>query len=176
MVFRTTPIAGAFVVELEPRQDDRGFFARSFCPNEFDRQGISFKIAQCNLAYTKKAGIVRGLHYHDSMTREQKLVRCVVGEVLDVIIDMRPDSSTRHQVFSTTLSPRNRLAVFIPAGVAHGYQTLTDETEFFYMTDDFYTPGHEKGVRYNDPALNITWPLPPHGVTERDQIWPLVNS
>ena len=176
MVFKPTNIVGAYVVELQPREDERGSFARSFCLREFEAQGIPFTVAQCNLARTKYAGTVRGLHYHDSMTREGKLVRCLAGAVLDVIIDMRGDSPSRHQVFQTTLDPINRLSLFVPAGVAHGYQALLDNTEFFYMTDDFYSPGHEKGVRFNDPALGINWPLPARDITERDRQWPLVAS
>lgn len=175
MKFTPTPIAGSFVVELEPREDDRGSFARSFCLREFQKVGITLSVVQCNLAKTKKAGTVRGLHYVPPHA-EQKLVRCIAGAVYDVIIDVRPDSPTLHRVFAIELNPQNRLSLLVPGGVAHGYQTLRDDTEFFYMTDEYYSPGAERGVRYNDPALGINWPLPPTGITERDSSWPDVRG
>lgn len=175
MIFKSTTIAGAFVIELEPKEDDRGSFARSFCRREFAAQGIEFSVAQCNLARSFRSGIVRGLHYQEPPAAERKLVRCVAGEVFDVIVDMRPDSSTYRAVFHLLLNPVNRSSLFIPAGVAHGYQVLADNTEFLYMTDEFYSPGHEKGVRYSDPYLSIPWPLPVRQVTDRDQAWPLLT-
>ncbi|MFT3781752.1 MAG: dTDP-4-dehydrorhamnose 3,5-epimerase family protein [Nibricoccus sp.] len=175
MIFRPTTIAGAFTVELEPRTDDRGSFARAFCLREFKAAGIEFSVAQCNLARTKHAGTVRGLHYVPP-DKEQKFVRCVAGGVYDVMIDMRPGSPTLHKVFQVELSSANRLALFVPGGVAHGYQTLADETEFLYMTDEFYVPGMEQGVCYNDPALGVQWPLPPANVAPRDTEWPHVKT
>lgn len=176
MIFETTPIAGAFVVKLEPKTDERGSFARAFCLREFASAGIQFSIAQCNLAQTKFRGTVRGLHYIAPPASEPKLVRCTAGEVLDVIIDMRIDSPTRHRVFHLTLNPSNRYSLFIPTGVAHGYQTQVDNTDFLYMAGDFYVPGLEMGVRFDDPALGIRWPLEPCNITERDRQWPLINS
>lgn len=173
MIFRPTPISGAFVVELDPRMDDRGSFARAFCLREFQAAGIEFSVAQCNLAQTKHAGTVRGLHFVPP-NKEQKLVRCISGAVLDVIIDVRPGSPTLHRVFQVELNPQNRLALFVPGGVAHGYQALISQTEFLYMTDEFYVPGSERGVRYDDPALGIDWPLPPAHVAPRDKEWPLL--
>ena len=175
MIFKSTPIAGAFVIELEPKEDDRGSFARSFCRREFQTHGIEFSVAQCNLARSFSPGIVRGLHYQEPPAAEQKLVRCVAGEVFDVIVDMRVDSATYRRVFHLRLNPNNRSSLFIPAGVAHGYQVMADNTEFLYMTDEFYSPGHEKGVRFSDPALAIPWPLAPRQVAERDQSWPLLE-
>jgi dTDP-4-dehydrorhamnose 3,5-epimerase len=173
--FRGTRISGAYVIELEPHVDDRGSFARAYCKREFDENGISFEIVQSNFAYTKDAGVIRGLHYQEPPMQERKLVRCISGAVLDVLVDMRPSSPSFRLTLETRLDARNRYALFIPAGVAHGYQTLDRNTEFFYMTDQFYAPGLEKGVRYSDPALSISWPLPPHGVTERDANWPLLS-
>ena len=174
MIFTPISIAGAYLVDLEPRVDARGSFARAFCQREFEAQGITFNVAQCNLARTLQAGVVRGLHYQEPPHDERKLVRCVAGAVYDVLVDMRPASPTYRAVFCTRLDAVNRQALFVPAGVAHGYQALEDNTEFLYMTDAFYVPGVEKGVRYSDPAIAVAWPLPPRDVAERDQQWPLL--
>jgi len=174
MLFTATPISGAFLIDLEPMTDSRGSFARAFCKREFAAQGIDLEIAQCNLARTSYAGVIRGLHYQERPAEEKKLVRCLSGAVLDALIDMRPESPTYRAVFSVRLDPENRKALFIPAGVAHGYQTLADNTEFFYMTDQFYSPSVERGVRYDDPRLGVEWPLPARDVTSRDREWPLL--
>ena len=174
MIFTPLSIAGAFLIDLEPRVDSRGSFARAFCKREFAAQGIVFDVVQCNFARTLHAGVVRGLHFQEKPADEQKLVRCVAGGVLDALVDMRSDSPTYRAVFYTQLDSVNRKALFIPAGVAHGYQTLVDDTEFFYMTDQFYSPGDEKGVRFSDPALGIPWPLQARDVADRDQLWPLL--
>lgn len=155
--------------------DSRGSFARAFCKREFAAQGIDLEIAQCNLARTSYAGVIRGLHYQERPAEEKKLVRCLSGAVLDALIDMRPESPTYRAVFSVRLDPENRKALFIPAGVAHGYQTLADNTEFFYMTDQFYSPSVERGVRYDDPRLGVEWPLPARDVTSRDREWPFLS-
>lgn len=173
MKFTPIDIEGAFLVELEPHVDERGSFARAFCRREFEEQGIEFQVLQANLARTNQAGVVRGLHYQDE--GEQKLVRCVAGAVHDVLVDMRPASPTHRNVVGTRLDNDNRLALFVPGGVAHGYQALEDGTEFMYLTDQFYTPGLEKGVRYSDPALAIDWPLAPRDVADRDESWPLLG-
>lgn len=175
MRFHPTPIDGAFIIDLEPREDERGSFSRSFCAREFQNAKINFTVVQCNLARTKKAGTVRGLHFL-LPAAEQKLVRCITGAVYDVIIDMRPNSQTFHRKFEVELNTIDRKSLFVPGGVAHGYQTLADNTEFFYMTDEFYVPGIERGVRFNDPAFGINWPLPPTGVGERDFTWPDVHT
>jgi len=175
MIFTPISIDGAFLVELEPRADTRGSFARAFCLQEFEAQGISFQVAQCNLAHTHRAGVVRGLHYQEKPAEEQKFVRCVTGAVFDVLVDMRPASPTYRTVYTVRLDSENRLALFIPGGIAHGYQALADATEFLYMTDQFYAPGLEQGVRYSDPALGVEWPLPPRDVADRDKQWPLLG-
>jgi dTDP-4-dehydrorhamnose 3,5-epimerase len=176
VLFTPTTIAGAFLIQLEPKVDHRGSFSRAFCRREFAAQDIEFDIVQSNLAQTVHAGVIRGLHYQEKPAEEQKLVRCIAGGVFDVLVDMRPDSSTYLKVFSVTLDAGNRKSLFIPSGVAHGYQTVADNTEFLYMTDEFYTPGLEKGVRFSDPALDIEWPLPPRDVTDRDSRWPLLGG
>jgi len=174
--FFETKIAGAYVIKLEPHVDDRGSFSRAFCKREFEEQGISFEVVQSNLAVTKDRGVIRGLHYQEPPMEERKLVRCITGAVLDVLVDMRPSSPSYRIAVETHLDAQNRDALFIPEGVAHGYQTLEQNTEFFYMTDQFYAGGLEKGVRYSDPALGVSWPFPPHGVTERDETWPLLSE
>jgi dTDP-4-dehydrorhamnose 3,5-epimerase len=172
MIFTKLPIAGAFLIELEPKSDDRGSFARAYCRREMEAQGIAFEVVQCNLARTHHAGVVRGLHYQEPPAEEQKLVRCLNGAVLDALIDMRPQSPTHRAVYHTRLDAENRRALFIPSGIAHGYQVLAEATEFFYMTDQFYAPGLERGVRFDDPKLGVPWPLPPRDVAERDRTWP----
>jgi len=176
MIFHETSIDGAFLIELEPYEDERGSFSRIVCQNEFAAAGISLLVAQANLATSTRAGVVRGLHYHEKPVHEQKLVRCVAGAVFDVIMDMRPESATYLSVFTARLDTRNRHSVFIPAGVAHGYQTLEDDTAFMYMTDHFFTPGYEKGVRYDDPVARIEWPMTPRDLAERDKRWPHLQA
>lgn len=175
MIFTPTAIAGAWVIDLEPRVDERGSFARALCLREMAAQGIRFEVVQANLAHTARAGIVRGLHYQPAPNEEQKLVRCVAGAVYDVIIDMRPESPTYRAVHRMRLDALKRQSLFVPGGVAHGYQALEDGTEFLYMTDAYYAPGLEQGVRYSDPALAAAWPLPPREVAARDQAWPLLD-
>jgi len=174
--FLPTPVDGAWLIEPEPYEDVRGSFARIFCRREFQAAGLPFEVVQSNLARNRFAGIVRGLHYQEPPAEERKLVRCVAGAVFDVIIDMRPASPTRHKTFGVRLDAARAHSLFIPAGVAHGYQTLEDGTDFMYLTDQFYAPGVEKGVRYNDPYFSIPWPLEPKEVTPRDSSWPLVQG
>lgn len=176
MKFRSTPVGGAFLIELEPNTDARGSFSRSFCKREFAENDIAFDIVQSNLAHTRHAGIVRGLHYQEHPRQERKLVRCIAGAVFDVIVDMRRDSATYLATYQVRLDPENQHSLFIPAGVAHGYQALERDTVFMYMTDEYYSPGLEKGVRYDDPALAIAWPLPPRDITERDRAWPSIRT
>jgi len=172
LIFTPTTIAGAYLVDLEPRVDHRGSFARAYCRREFEAAGIPFDIVQCNLAHTDRAGIVRGLHYQDEPVADQKLVRCIVGAVFDALVDMRPESATFGNVFFIRLDAVARQALFVPGGVAHGYQALTDHTEFLYLTDQYYTPGLEKGVRFDDPTIGVPWPLLPREIAERDLAWP----
>jgi dTDP-4-dehydrorhamnose 3,5-epimerase len=174
MKFEPVAIEGAFVIRLEPHVDARGAFARAFCRRELAAAGLELDIAQANLVRTNHAGVVRGVHYQTEPAPERKLVRCLRGSVFDVIVDMRPHSGTFRKVHTMQLDDVERLALFIPAGVAHGYQTLQPDTDFFYMTDQFYTPGLEIGVRYCDPALGIPWPLPARDVAQRDLEWPLL--
>ncbi len=175
MIFTETRLAGAFVIELEKREDERGFFARTFCAREFESHGLKPTVAQCNVSYNKKKGTLRGMHYQAPPAAEAKLVRCTNGAIHDVIVDMRPDSPTCLQYFGIELTAGNRRAIYIPESFAHGLQTLTDDAEIFYQMTEFHIPGHERGHRYNDPAFNIEWPLPVAEINARDASWPLLN-
>ena len=176
MILTPTPITGAFLVDLEPRVDSRGTFARAFCRKEFATAGIDMEVVQSNLARTSHAGVVRGLHYQRPPGQERKLVRCIAGAMFDALVDMRPESPTFHQAWWIRLDPVARQALFIPHGVAHGYRALEIDTEVLYMTDQYYMPGLEMGVRFDDPTLAIPWPLAARDVTPRDLQWPLLST
>ena len=171
MLFKPTPLAGACVVELEQRTDDRGFFARAFCAREMEEHGLEPRVAQANLSFNKEKGTLRGLHFQIPPHREDKLIRCIQGAVYDVIVDIREDSPTYRQWFGIELNAENRTALFIPKGFAHGYQTLTDSAEVLYLVSEFYAPGSGAGYRFDDPAFGIEWPLPPKNVSEQDLNW-----
>ena len=171
-----TPLAGAVVVELEPRADDRGFFARSFCREEFAAAGLEPAVEQCNVSFNHLAGTLRGMHLQVAPATEAKLVRCTSGAVLDSIVDLREDSATYLQSFSVELSAANRYALYVPPLFAHGYQTLVDGAEVMYQVSRAYTPGAERGLRYDDPALGLTWPLPVSVISEKDASWPLLDG
>jgi dTDP-4-dehydrorhamnose 3,5-epimerase len=168
MIFTETPLAGAFVVEPERIADERGFFARTWCVDEFADRGLETRLVQCNVSYNQRRGTLRGMHYQAEPHAEVKLVRCTAGAIYDVIVDLRPDSPTRHHWFGVELSAANRLALYIPKGLAHGFQTLEDETEVFYQMAEFYHPESARGVRYDDPAFGIAWPLPVSVIGGRD--------
>jgi dTDP-4-dehydrorhamnose 3,5-epimerase len=174
MKFIATPLPGAFVIELEHHSDNRGFFARAFCQKEFEAHGLVPNVAQCNFALSAKAGTIRGLHYQAPPATEAKLFRCITGAMYDVIVDMRPESPTYLQHFGIELSAANRRTVYVPDMFAHGYQALKDGTEVLYQVSEFYTPGVEQGLRYDDPSLKIEWPIPATVVSEKDQTWPLL--
>ena len=176
MIFEETHLSGAFVIALEKREDHRGFFSRAFCAKEFEDHGLKPVGVQCNLAGNFVKGTLRGMHYQVPPAAEAKLFRCINGANYHVIVDMRPDSPTYLQHFGIELSVENQLALYIPEMFAHGYQALTDGSQAFYMVSEFYTPGCERGLRYDDPSLNIQWPLPVTEVSEKDTAWPLLNS
>ena len=160
----------------EVREDERGGFARIFCQREFEAHGLNPEVAQCNLSYNHNAGTLRGMHYQLAPAAETKLVRCTRGRILDVIVDMRPDSPTYLQHISAELSEENRMALYVPGLFAHGYQALTDGAEVTYQVGEFYTPGAERGLRYDDPRLGINWPLPVSVISEKDAAWPLLDE
>ncbi len=172
--FTQTPLSGAYLVDLEPIEDERGFFARAFCRETFAQHGLNPEVSQCNLAYTKFAGVLRGLHLQLPPAGEAKLVRCLQGEIYDVIVDCRAGSQTFLQHFAVTLRAGDRQALYIPESFAHGYQALTDGAEIMYQVTANYSPDHERGLRFDDTALKIDWPLAPRSMTQKDRDWPLI--
>ena len=169
-----TPLEGAFAVEIEPIEDERGFFARSFCQEEFRAHGLYPVVAQCNVSFNRRRGTLRGLHYQDKPHEEAKLVRCTLGAVWDVIVDIREDSPTRHRWHAIELTAENRRALYVPRGFAHGFQTLLDDSEVLYQMSEFYHPDSARGLRWDDPALGITWPLPDPILSLRDRAYSLL--
>jgi dTDP-4-dehydrorhamnose 3,5-epimerase len=176
MIFTETRLPGAFIVDIERRSDDRGFFARVFCQREFARHGLAYDVAQANVAFNHRLGVVRGLHFQFPPAAETKLVRCTRGALLDVIVDLRPESSTWLQHVAVELTADSRRALFVPARFAHGYQTLVADTEATYQVGEFYTPEMEGGLRFDDPRLGIAWALPAADVSDKDQRWPPLET
>ena len=176
MIFQETRLPGAFIVELQPRDDERGFFARAFCGREFADHGLRMNVAQANLSHNARKGTLRGLHYQAAPATEPKFIRCVRGAIWDVIVDVRPESPTYLQHISVELSAENRRAIYVPDRVAHGNQALTDNAELLYFVGEYYTPGCERGLRYDDPVLGIAWPLPVSVISDKDRAWPLLNQ
>jgi dTDP-4-dehydrorhamnose 3,5-epimerase len=172
MIFRPTPVAGAYVIEPQPHVDERGSFARVWCQHELEAQGLSTRIAQCNVSSNRSRGILRGLHYQAAPHEEVKLVRCTAGAIYDVALDLRPDSPTYLRHAAVELSAENHLTLYIPQGCAHGFQTLQDDSEVFYQMSEFYAPGHGRGVRWNDPAFGIAWPIADPIMIDRDRDYP----
>ena len=162
-------LEGAFVLELQRFEDDRGFFARAWCQNEFEEHGLKPRWVQANLAHSKQKGTLRGLHYQADPYGEDKLMRCIRGAIYDVILDLRSESPTYKHWFGTELSAANHRALFVPQGFAHGYLTLVDDSEVFYPVSQFYTPGAERGIRWNDPAFGIEWPLSSVILSDKDR-------
>ena len=175
MKFIETQIAGVWIVELERLGDDRGFFARSFCTEEFAAHGIDTAVVQCNISFNDKAATIRGLHYQAPPAAEGKLVRCTSGAIYDVAVDVRPESPTYLHHVAVELTADNRIALFVPELFAHGFQTLADNTEVFYQMTAAFAPDAGRGLRYSDPALGITWPLPVSAVSDRDASLPLLE-
>lgn len=172
MRFIETELPGAYIVDLERREDERGFFARTWCQREFEARGLVAQIAQANMSYNHTGGTIRGMHYQHAPHAETKLVRAVRGAIYDVIIDLRPESPTYKGWIGVELTADNRRALFVPEGFAHGFQTLADDTEVIYQVSAFYAPGAEGGLRYNDPAFAISWPLPATVISAKDAGWP----
>jgi dTDP-4-dehydrorhamnose 3,5-epimerase len=176
MKFRETTLNGVFVIEPQPFEDERGFFARVFCKNEFNKFGLEADFVQINHSHNIHKGTLRGIHYQMSPFVETKLVRCIRGKVFDVIVDIRKDSSTFLQYFSIELSSENMEMLYIPAGFAHGFQTLEPNSELLYHHTAFYAPGHEAAINYLDPALNIQWPLAVASISEKDKNHPFITN
>ena len=169
MIFEETDLKGAFLIRLERREDDRGFFARSWCQHESQAHGLNPRVVQCNVSFNTHKGTLRGLHYQRLLHEEAKLVRCTAGAIYDVIVDLRPDSANFKKHATFTLSAENHDMLYVPEGFAHGFLTLEDNTEVFYQMSEFYSPEASKGVRWNDPAFDIEWPCPPSVISERDR-------
>lgn len=171
MIFRETTLQDAYLVDPEKIEDERGSFARAWGQKEFEKQGLDVTFVQANLARSRRKGTLRGMHYQAPPHAEAKLVRCTHGAAFDVIIDLRPDSATYQGWFGVELSAENQRALYMPEGFAHGYQTLTDDTDLFYLVSAFYAPEAERGVRYDDPAFGIAWPQEVNVISEKDQRW-----
>lgn len=172
MLFKESKLKGAFIIDLEPRQDYQGHFVRTFCAKEFEANGLKPTVAQCNLSFNYKKGTLRGMHYQIAPATETKLFHCTKGAIYNVIIDMRPGSPTYLQHIGVELTAENRQALYVPEMLAHGYQTLTDEAEVIYQVSKFYTLGCERGLRYDDSAFGISWPLPVSEISALDATWP----
>ncbi len=176
MIFKETKLRDAYVIEPELIEDERGFFMRIWSWEEFSGRGLSPRIVQCNTSFNKQQGTLRGMHYQIPPHEEVKLVRCTAGAIYDVIIDLREDSPTRLKWIGVELSARNRLMVYVPEGFAHGFQTLTDDTEVFYQVSAYYHQESARGVRWDDPAFSINWPLEISVISERDRSHPFVDT
>jgi dTDP-4-dehydrorhamnose 3,5-epimerase len=173
MIFTETKLKGAFIIDIEPREDERGFFARSWCMDEFQQHGLNPHLSQCDISFNKKRGTLRGMHYQAAPFAEAKLVRCTMGAIYDVMIDLRKDSTTFKQWISIELTAENRRAWYIPEDFAHGFQTLMDNTEVFYQMSEFYHPECVRGLRWNDPAFGVEWPIGSSIISESDKKLPL---
>ncbi len=172
MIFTQTSLQEAFIIEPELKEDERGYFFRTWCSREFEAHGLNNKIAQASGVYNKKRGTLRGMHWQAPPHEEAKLVRVVRGSVYDVIVDIRPSSSTYKQWFSIELTATSQRMLFVPGGFAHGYLTLEDDTELFYLISQFYQPESARGFRWNDAAFGIDWPAPVKVISERDRTYP----
>jgi len=169
MIFTESPLKGAYLIDIEPKRDDRGFFARSFCQREFASHSLSGRFVQANNSFNFARGTLRGMHYQLAPKAETKVVRCIRGALVDIILDLRKDSPTFGQSFGAELTAENRRMMYVPKGFAHGLITLEDNTEALYLVDESYDPQYERTVRWNDPRFAINWPLPPVMISDKDR-------
>lgn len=176
MIFVETKLKGAFIIELERVADERGYFARTFCRKEFEDHGMNPNLVQCNISFNKKKGTLRGMHYQVKPHEETKTVRCTIGAIYDVLIDLRPDSPTYCRWAEVELTAENRRMLYIPEGLAHGFQTLEDNTEVFYQMSEFYYPASARGLRWDDPAFGIQWPLSNPIMSDRDRSYKYLDE
>ena len=176
MKFTETKLKGAYIVDLDRKEDSRGFFARAFCQKEFEINGLKPAIVQANIAYNHQKGTLRGMHFQYPPAAETKLVRCTRGGILDIIVDLRPESSTYLDHISIELTEDNQRSLYVPERFAHGYQVLRDNTETSYQMGEFHIPGVEGGLMYNDERLGLEWPLPVAMVSEKEQAWRLLDE
>jgi dTDP-4-dehydrorhamnose 3,5-epimerase len=172
VIFREVGLQGAFVIEPVRSEDERGFFARTWCQREFAEHGLNERLAQCSLSFNRKKGTLRGMHYQVAPYEEAKLVQCPRGAIYDVIVDLRPASATFRRWVATELTAENRLMVYVPEGFAHGFQTLEDDTEVYYQITEFYVPESGRGFRWNDPGFDIRWPSAERIISDRDNSYP----
>jgi dTDP-4-dehydrorhamnose 3,5-epimerase len=172
VIFLPTAIPGAFIVEPERREDQRGFFARTWCAREFEARGLNPRLSQCSVSFNKRKGTLRGMHYQVAPHEEAKVVRCTMGAIHDVVVDLRPTSAAYMRHVVVVLTAENRRMLYVPEGCAHGFQTLVDGTEIFYQISEFHSPEHARGVRWNDPAFAIAWPPDDRVISERDRSYP----
>ncbi|MDP1676612.1 MAG: dTDP-4-dehydrorhamnose 3,5-epimerase [Bacteroidota bacterium] len=172
MIFTETKLKGVFIIDVKKLEDNRGFFGRSWCEKEADEHGLATRMVQSNISLNHKKGTLRGMHFQHPPFAENKLVRCTKGVVVDIIIDLRPESLTHKQWIAVELNSTSHRMLFVPEGFGHGFQTLEDNSELFYQVSQFYAPQHASGVRYNDPAFQITWPLPVTEISPSDSSWP----
>ena len=172
MKFTPTPLSGLYIIELEKNGDPRGFFARAYDDQEFKKLGLNSRLVQGNIFRSQEKGTLRGMLYQTSPYAEAKLIRCTRGALYDVVIDLRPDSPTYKKWFGVELTADNHKQVYVPEGFAHGFITLEDNTEAFYLVSEYYNPEAEKGVRFNDPAFQIKWPIPVKATSDKDKSWP----
>jgi dTDP-4-dehydrorhamnose 3,5-epimerase len=171
MIFHETKISGAFEIHLEPKWDERGFFARTWCQKEFERNGLNPRLVQCSVSFNTRRGTLRGMHFQAAPFAEAKVVRCTKGSIYDVVLDIRAQSPTFKQWIGVVLTPENRKIVYVPEGCAHGFLTLEDESEVFYQISEFYNAESARGVRWNDPAFQIAWPDKVEVISDRDRMY-----
>lgn len=176
MIFTALPLSGAYVVDMQQHADERGFFARAYCTEEFAAQGLGPELRQCSVSYNARKGTLRGMHYQGAPHEEHKLVRCTAGAICDVILDIRRSSPTYRRWHAQELTADNRRSLFIPPGFAHGFMSLADDTEVYYMISVPHAPECSRGLRWNDPAFAIEWPLPPAVISARDAAYPLLDA
>jgi dTDP-4-dehydrorhamnose 3,5-epimerase len=172
MIFQKTPIPGAYLIDIDKKNDERGFFARMFCSIEFGDKNLSTKFVQLNNSFSTEKGVMRGMHYQLPPAGEVKVLRCFQGAIHDMILDLRPDSPCYGKWFGTEITAANRRMIYVPQGCAHGFITLKNDTEILYLVNNFYEPHMERGVRYNDPYFSIEWPQNPVSISEKDMNWP----
>lgn len=176
MIFSDTTVSGAKLIAPNSHEDERGRFLRAWCVREFAEHKVHFSPVQANMGFSREKGTVRGMHYQEVPAVEAKLVRCTRGAIFDVVLDLRPESPTYRKWYGAELTADNSRMLYVPEGCAHGYQTLENATEMYYMTSQFYAPSAVRGVRFDDPAFGIQWPVPPVAISEQDRRWPLVAS
>jgi dTDP-4-dehydrorhamnose 3,5-epimerase len=172
MIFYETELKGAFIIEPERDEDERGFFARTWCQREFAAHGLNPRVVQCNVSFNRRQGTTRGMHFQEPPNAEVRLVRCTQGAIYDVIVDLRRESSTFARWVAVNLTPGERTMMYVPEGFAHGFQTLMDDTEVFYQMSEFYHPESARGVRWDDPKFQIRWPFAPTVISNQDQSYP----